>query len=157
MGATKNVLRRVAHTSIDLGTGSVSTITGRLPYLVLTPTDDPDVIADLAEALGLPEADRFEAERPPVFARTVKPRFRIEALPAEPDAEALALTHAKRGPVLTWPADLRTLMEVTRGGQALLLLGVTAREHDEPSHDYLARTPVHSGWIDVVRDRVTTG
>ncbi|MBZ2198837.1 hypothetical protein [Occultella gossypii] len=157
MGATKHVLRRVAHTSIDLATGSVSTITGRLPYLVLTPTDDPGVIADLAEALGLPEADRFEAEDPPVFARTVKPRFRIEPVPAEPDAEALALTHTKRGPVLTWPADLRTLMEVTRGGQALLLLGVAVRADGEPLHDYLDRAKVHSGWIDVVRDRVTTG
>ncbi|TDE94887.1 hypothetical protein EXU48_08855 [Occultella glacieicola] len=156
MGATKHVLRRVAHTSIDLATGSVSTITGRLPYLVLTPTDDPGVIADLADALGLPDAGRFEAEHPPVFARTVKPRFHIEPVPSEPEATALALTHAKRGPVLTWPADLRTLMEVTRGGQALLLLGVAVRADGQPLHDYLARTEVHSGWIDVLRDRVTT-
>ncbi|UFU03279.1 hypothetical protein LQF12_01305 [Ruania suaedae] len=146
MGATKRVLRRLDGVRLDLTVDGVDTITGRLPVLVVS--GPGEVVPELAEALGIEGTSRFDPSEPPVFARTVKERFRI--VPCEGVA-GLELHHARRGPLQVWPADPRVVAEVTFSGQALLVLRV-GEVSGAAGAGEVAGTQVHAAWIDVLAE-----
>ncbi|WP_159622644.1 hypothetical protein [Ruania rhizosphaerae] len=149
MGATKRAFRRLDGVQLSLAVGGIDTITGRLPVLVVGGPDG--AITVLAEALGIEERGRFDPAQPPVFARTVKPRFRVVPAEGEPGLE---LDHSKRGTVHRWPVDHRVLVEATVSGQALLVL---VESPGEPEPGALVERAlgrhVFAAWIDVLDER----
>ncbi|QOR71074.1 hypothetical protein IM660_01800 [Ruania alkalisoli] len=149
MGATKRAFRRLDGVRLNLAVDGIDTITGRLPVFVVGGPDS--VVPALAEALGIEDAGTFDPAQPPVFARTVKPRFRV--VPAEGDP-GLELHHTKRGTIQTWPVDPRVVAEATLSGQALLVL--VDMQHGQQPAGLIAqarRRPVYAAWIDVLSER----
>ncbi|UFU06879.1 hypothetical protein [Ruania halotolerans] len=155
MGATKQVLRRLADGPLSLATDGIDTITGRMPVLFVGcpgPVLDP-----FADALHLAAAERYDPGNPPLFARTVAPRFRV--LPAPQRQPGLQLHHAKRGTVRVWTTDERVSEEALQKGQALLVLHALPDAEGSDSANgmntvvWAASLPVRVGWIDVLNDQ----